>query len=125
MKIIVPAKPLFTCSNLQVFFIKWKLMKYTKPALSVEKQIELLKSRRLIINDLDYANRILNNITYYRLSSYMKYFQEDGTFKPSNIFEKELSRLFSKHNKCPINYRKYLTFHKTHPSYLQPVLLCF
>ena len=62
-------------------------MKYLKPALLVEKQIELLKSRGLIINDFDFANRILNNITYYRLSSYMKYFQINDKFKPNTVFE--------------------------------------
>lgn len=62
-------------------------MKYTKPALSVEKQIELLKSRGLIIGNPDHANKILSNITYYRLSSYMKYFQNNDTFKPNTKFE--------------------------------------
>ena len=50
---------------------------YNKPAIDVDKQIELLKSRNLIISDIDYAKTILSNITYYRLSSYMKFFQKD------------------------------------------------
>lgn len=62
-------------------------IKYNKPALSVEKQIELLKSRGLIINDEDYATSILSNITYYRLSAYMKFFQKQDLFKPETTFE--------------------------------------
>ena len=62
-------------------------MKYNKPALSVKEQIELLKSRGLIINDEKYATDILNNITYYRLSAYMKYFQESDIFKSNTKFE--------------------------------------
>lgn len=46
-------------------------MKYTKPALSVEEQIELLKSRNLIIDDDTEVLSTLSNISYYRLSSYL------------------------------------------------------
>lgn len=45
-------------------------VKFDKPALKVDKQIELLKSRGLIINDIDFAKNILSNITYYRLCLY-------------------------------------------------------
>ena len=62
-------------------------IKYNKPALNVSKQIELLKSRRLIINDEIFATNILSNITYYRLSGYMKYFQDGDIFKPNTTFE--------------------------------------
>jgi abortive infection bacteriophage resistance protein len=51
---------------------------YNKPAINVEKQIELLKSRKLIIGNNDFAKSILSNITYYRLSAYMKYFQSQS-----------------------------------------------
>ena len=43
-------------------------MEYNKPALNVKKQIELLKFRNLIVEDYTYAELILSNITYYRLS---------------------------------------------------------
>ena len=62
-------------------------VKFDKPALDVDKQIELLKSRGLIINDIDFAKNILSNITYYRLSAYMKYFQIGDNFKKSVTFE--------------------------------------
>ena len=62
-------------------------VKFNKPALTVEKQIELLKSRGLIINNIEFAISILSNITYYRLSAYMKYFQINDVFKTNTTFE--------------------------------------
>ena len=62
-------------------------IKYNKPALCVEEQIKLLKSRGLIINDENFAENILSNITYYRLSAYMKYFQNEDDFKQNTTFE--------------------------------------
>lgn len=63
-------------------------MEYNKPALNVKKQIELLKFRNLIVEDYTYAELILSNITYYRLSSYMKFFQINDEFKANTTFEK-------------------------------------
>lgn len=60
---------------------------YNKPAIDVDKQIELLKSRNLIISNIDYAKTILSNITYYRLSSYMKFFQKNNEFYENVKFE--------------------------------------
>lgn len=62
-------------------------MEYNKPALNINQQIELLKSRNLIINNYEYAESILNNITYYRLSSYFKFFQTNDKFKDNTTFE--------------------------------------
>ena len=47
------------------------MTEYSKPPLTYEEQIELLKSRGLIIEDKDRAVRHLSNISYYRLSAYM------------------------------------------------------
>ena len=44
---------------------------YSKPALSFEQQIELLKNRGLGISDEERAKRHLSNVSYYRLSAYM------------------------------------------------------
>ena len=44
---------------------------YSKPALSFEQQIELLKNRGLSISDEERAKRHLSNVSYYRLSAYM------------------------------------------------------
>lgn len=51
-------------------------MKYTKPALSIADQIELLESRKLIIADPKKAEKYLSNISYYRLSGYMYPFKD-------------------------------------------------
>lgn len=55
---------------------------YTKPALTYKQQIELLKSRGLIINDIERAKKHLSNVSYYRLSAYMlpfKVMSDDGS----------------------------------------------
>lgn len=62
-------------------------VKFNKPALNVDKQIELLKSRGLIIDNIDFAKEILSNITYYRLSSYMKFFQKEDIFNTGTTFQ--------------------------------------
>lgn len=64
-----------------------KKIRYNKPALNVDEQINLLQKRGLIIQDIDYAKNILNNITYYRLSSYMKFFQTKDVYKKETTFE--------------------------------------
>ena len=46
-------------------------MRYTKPALTFEQQIELLENRGLQFPDKDKAAHYLSNISYYRLSAYM------------------------------------------------------
>ena len=46
-------------------------MKYDKPALTFEKQIEMLESRGLVVPDKVRAANYLSNINYYRLSAYM------------------------------------------------------
>ena len=63
---------------------------YTKPPLSVQEQVDLLKSRGLQINDEPRAARYLRNISYYRLSGYMYPFLKDAkqhTYKDGVVFE--------------------------------------
>lgn len=49
---------------------------------SIEEQIELLKSRGLIISDYEVAKKTLSTINYYRLSGYLFGFRNpDGTYK--------------------------------------------
>lgn len=66
-------------------------MKYTKPPLRFEKQIELLESRGLIIPNKDKALHYLSNISYYRLRAYMMPFQQpkdtNHLFKKETTFE--------------------------------------
>jgi len=52
-------------------------MIYTKPSLSIQDQLALLKARNLIIPDTQRAERYLNFIGYYRLSVYFLPFQND------------------------------------------------
>lgn len=42
-------------------------LKKHQPALTIDEQIENLKSIGLIINDEDKARRLLNDISYFRL----------------------------------------------------------
>lgn len=44
---------------------------YSKPALTIDQQINLLERRGLIITNHNRAVRHLSNISYYRLSAYM------------------------------------------------------
>lgn len=49
---------------------------------SIEEQIELLKSRGLIISDYEVAKKTLSTINYYRLSGYLFGFRNPyGTYK--------------------------------------------
>jgi abortive infection bacteriophage resistance protein len=45
-------------------------MMENKPFKSINEQIDLLKERGLIIEDIPYAYRILSHVNYYRLSGY-------------------------------------------------------
>lgn len=63
---------------------------FDKPALSVEQQLELLKQRGLRIANDDRAMRFLEVVTLFRLSPYMRPFQEQGpehTFKPGSTLK--------------------------------------
>ena len=42
-------------------------LKQHQPSMTIDEQLENLKSLGLIINDEDYAKRILNDISYFRL----------------------------------------------------------
>ncbi|WP_434602535.1 Abi family protein [Pseudomonas sp. Z4-7] len=63
---------------------------FDKPALSVEQQLELLKRRGLHIANDDRAMRFLEVVTLFRLSPYMRPFQEpdpEHTFKPGSTLK--------------------------------------
>ena len=47
------------------------MKEYTKQPLTYQQQVDLLKSRGLLIPDENRAVRLLSNISYYRLSAYM------------------------------------------------------
>lgn len=60
---------------------------FNKPPLTYEKQVALLKSRGLRIDDEQRAERHLANINYYRLSAYMLPYKqkEDGVVSDNFI----------------------------------------
>lgn len=51
-------------------------MLYNKPVLRVEKQLELLQERGLVVDNEERAKNYLLNISYYRLSAYSLPFQK-------------------------------------------------
>lgn len=52
------------------------MVRYTKPALTFEEQIALLKSRGLVIDDEQRVTRHLSNVSYYRMSACMLSFKK-------------------------------------------------
>lgn len=60
-----------------------------KKPLTYEEQIELLKSRGLIIEDEEKAKNILTNINYYSLKGYLLQFKnKDGNYLENTTFDK-------------------------------------
>ena len=63
---------------------------YTKQALSILEQIELLKSRGLNITDSSKAAKFLGEVSYFRFVQYLRPMEADKTthqFKPNSKFE--------------------------------------
>lgn len=57
-------------------------MSTVKPFQTIEEQIEILKSRGLIIDDYPYAVKTLREINYYRLSGYTLTLRKGDQFYP-------------------------------------------
>lgn len=74
-------------------------MLYSKPATTIDRQIQLLQGRGLVCADLEMVKRYLGAIGYYRLSAYWLPFEEvaaDGQtrskkFKDGTTFEDVLA----------------------------------
>ena len=63
---------------------------YTKEALSISDQIELLKNRGLNIADYSKATKFLGEVSYFRFVQYLRPMEEDKTthqFKPNSQFD--------------------------------------
>lgn len=60
---------------------------FPKPPLTFEQQVDLLKSRGLIIKDTTFAKKILTNLSYYRLSGYTLSFRTNDIFHTGATFE--------------------------------------
>ncbi len=65
-----PASRKNSALRVSIFFITMSLIPYSKPFLSYDDQIALLKSRGMRFADEDKARYLLQNISYYRLSGY-------------------------------------------------------
>lgn len=52
----------------------------TKPFRTLDQQIQLLKDRGLIIDDIGYAKNLLSSINYYRLSAYSLTLRQNDVF---------------------------------------------
>jgi len=61
-------------------------MTYTKPYKTIDEQLSLLKSKKLIISDYSYAYLKLEHIGYYRLSAYFEPLQYKKDSHQKNIF---------------------------------------
>jgi abortive infection bacteriophage resistance protein len=73
-------------------------MRYTKPPLTIDQQIELLRSRGMQIPEPQKAAAALATLGYYRLSAYWLSFEEQNLqgirthkFKAGTTFEKSLA----------------------------------
>lgn len=52
----------------------------SKPFKSINEQIDILKQRGLIIQDMQYAYRVLSHVNYYRLSGYTLTLRKNNEF---------------------------------------------
>jgi len=58
-----------------------------KPALSFEEQLELMKSRDLIVKNEDFAVKVLSRVNYYKLSGYSLHLKSGDDYIPGTTFE--------------------------------------
>lgn len=61
-------------------------MHYTKPALTFDEQMDLLRQRGLAIPDADRSKRWLQKVSYYRLSAYCLPFKDGEAFRAGTDF---------------------------------------
>ena len=52
-------------------------VRYTNRAITTEQQIDILKERGLLIDDIEQAIDLLDTISYFRLAGYWKHFEID------------------------------------------------
>lgn len=65
-----------------------EIRKHIKKPTTFKEQVQILKSRNLIIDDENMAISILQNINYYRLSAYLlTYKTKDGSYNGASIMD--------------------------------------
>ena len=52
-------------------------VRYTHQAITTEQQIDILKERGLLIDDVEQAIDVLDTISYFRLAGYWRHFETD------------------------------------------------
>lgn len=62
-------------------------MRYTKPALTFDQQLDRLRERGLTIHDPARATHWLRKVSYYRLSAYCLPFKDADKFRPGTTFD--------------------------------------
>ncbi len=55
-------------------------VRYTHQAITTEQQIDILKERGLLIDDVEQAIDVLDTISYFRLAGYWRHFETDRFF---------------------------------------------
>jgi abortive infection bacteriophage resistance protein len=103
------------------------LSMFKKNATSISQQIEILKNRGLVFNNVSYAEHQLSNISYYRLGEYWYVMQdnkENHTFKHNSKFEDVMALynfdrelrflLFDVIERIEISLRTKLIYHLSH-----------
>ncbi|WP_017429345.1 hypothetical protein [Vreelandella jeotgali] len=58
---------------------------FSKPPLTPEQQLALLEARGLTVNDPERAQRLLEVNTLFRLSPYMRPFQDSNRCRLDNV----------------------------------------
>lgn len=58
-----------------------------KPPTTFEEQVQILKTRNMIVKDEEFAVDVLRRVNYYRLSGYMLSFKQQDVFKDGTTFE--------------------------------------
>lgn len=101
---------------------------YSKPPLTYQEQLDLLKSRGLIVEDEKKALHLLAHLSYYRFSAYLypllelpktnHKFKSNATFDHAFMmycFDRELKRLvFNEFEKIEISFRAQITYKYAH-----------
>jgi len=72
-------------------------VRYTNQAITTEQQIETLKQRGLLIDDVEKATKALDTISYFRLAGYWRHLEinrETHQFRNGSTFEQALDLYF-------------------------------
>lgn len=81
-----PTTPLNNADQGGTFFIGEDLMRNIKKPTTFKEQVQILRSRGLIIDDEQAAVNMLQNINYYRLSAYLlSYKDKNGCYHKASI----------------------------------------